>query len=58
MVSKPMFDRRTDQYAIMERFLISLMIGFAFALGYALYELDAVAKNIDSSLSAIVTIGD
>ena len=52
-----MCDPRTDQYTNMERFLISLMIGFAFALGYALYELDAVTKNIDSSLAAIATIG-
>jgi hypothetical protein len=50
-------DHPTDQYTPMERFLISLMIGFAFALGYALYELDAVAKNLDSSLAAIATIG-
>lgn len=41
----------------MERFLIILMMGFAFALGFALYELDAVAKNIDSSLAAIATVG-
>jgi hypothetical protein len=57
MASKPMDEHPTDQYTIMERFLISLMIGFAFALGYALYELDAVAKNLDSSLAAISTIG-
>jgi hypothetical protein len=52
-----MCDQQTDQYTIMERFLISSMIGFAFALGYALYELDAVAKNLDSSLAAIATVG-
>ncbi len=42
-----MHDGSTDQYTIIERCLISLMIGFAFALGYALYELDAVAKNLE-----------
>ena len=52
-----MHDGSTDQYTIIERCLISLMIGFAFALGYALYELDAVAKNLDLSLAAIATIG-
>ena len=52
-----MCDQQTDQYTIMERFLIILMMGFAFALGFALYELDAVAKNIDSSLAAIATVG-
>ncbi len=52
-----MCDQPTDQYTNMERFLISLMIGFAFALGYALYELDAVSKNLDSSLAAIASIG-
>ena len=52
-----MHDDSTDPYTIVERFLISSMIGFAFALGYALYELDAVAKNIDSSLAAIATVG-
>jgi hypothetical protein len=52
-----MCDQPTDQYTIMERILIGLMIGFAFTLGYALYELDAVAKNLDSSLAAIASIG-
>ena len=53
-----MCDQQADQYTLMERFLISLMIAFAFALGYAMYELDTVVKNLDSSLSAISTIGD
>ena len=52
-----MHDGSSDQYTIVERFLISLMIGFAFALGYALYQLDAVAKNLDTSPAAIVTVG-
>jgi hypothetical protein len=57
MGAKPMHDGSPDQYTLIERFLISLMIGFAFVLGYALYELDALAKNLDSSLAAIATIG-
>ena len=52
-----MHDDLPDPYTIVERFLISLMIGFAFALGYALYQLDAVAKNLDTRPAAVATIG-
>jgi hypothetical protein len=52
-----MHDHQTEHYSPMERFSIALMIGFALALGFALYELDAVAESLDSSFAAIARIG-
>jgi hypothetical protein len=52
-----MHDRQTDRHTLMERLLIVLIIGFAFALGFALYQLDAAAKDISSSLAAMASIG-
>lgn len=57
MVSAPMHDRQTDRLILMERLLIVLIIGFAFALGFALYQLDAAAKEISSSLADFAPIG-
>ncbi len=52
-----MHDRQTDRYALMERLLIVLMIGFAFAFGFALYRLDAAAKDISPGLAGFAPIG-
>jgi len=54
----PMDDHETDEYTLLERFLIILMVVFAFALGFALRELDAVARELRSSLAPIASIGE
>jgi hypothetical protein len=52
-----MHDRQTDRHILMERFLIVLIIGFVFAFGFALYQLDAAAKEISSGLAGFAPIG-
>jgi hypothetical protein len=52
-----MHDHQAEQYIPMERFLIALMIGVAFALGFALHQLDAAAKDASSSLAAFAPLG-
>ena len=52
-----MHDRQTDRHILMERFLIVLIIGFAFAFGFALYQLNAAAKEISFGLAGFAPIG-
>ena len=39
-------------------FLAAMLVGFALALGWAFYELDAAVKGAGSSLGTIATIGN
>ena len=44
---------------MIERFLIAVVLaGFVVAHAFALHSLNAVTKDVSSSLAAITTIGD
>lgn len=51
-------DRMALRGTIKHVLLAAMLIGFALALAWTFYELDAAVKGVSSSLGTIATIGN